>query len=170
MKIFSVFGVSGAGKTTTIEAIIRELINRGYSVGSIKDIHFEQFAIDTPGTNTSKHKKAGANPVTARGLNETDVMFDRQLSITELLHFYRQDYVVLEGVSEPDIPMILTANSVDELNRLITPFVFAVSGRIASKINSYNGLPAVDATANISALTDLAEKMAKEWLDLKTDD
>ena len=46
MKVFSVVGVTKSGKTTTIEQIIKEFIRRGYSVGSVKEIHFEQFAID----------------------------------------------------------------------------------------------------------------------------
>ena len=72
MKIFSVCGISKSGKTTTIELLIKELIRRGYTVGSFKDIHFEQFAIDNEGTNTYRHKQAGARPVTARGISETE--------------------------------------------------------------------------------------------------
>ena len=161
MKIFSVFGVSGSGKTTTIELLIRELIRRGYTVGSVKDIHFEGFAIDTVGTNTYRHKQAGANPVTARGLNETDVLFTGKLSIAEILRFYSgKDFVILEGVREAGIPAILTAN-VDEMREVdeqITPFVFAVSGRTAAQIDEYQGLPAIDATSDITALADLVER------------
>jgi molybdopterin-guanine dinucleotide biosynthesis protein B len=161
MRVFSVCGISKSGKTTTIELLIRELIRRGYTVGSVKDIHFEEFAIDTPGTNTHRHKQAGANPVTARGLYETDIMFDRSLSISEILRFYNQDYVILEGVREAGIPTVLTACSVSELDNQHTPFVFAVSGRVASQIDNYNGLPAIDATTDITALADLIEHNAK---------
>ena len=48
MKLFSVIGITKSGKTTTIENIIRELRKRRYTVGSVKEIHFEAFAIDTP--------------------------------------------------------------------------------------------------------------------------
>ena len=170
MKIFSVFGVSGSGKTTTIELLIRELIRRGYTVGSVKDIHFEGFAIDTPGTNTHRHKQAGANPVTARGLNETDILFTGKLSIDEILRFYRdKDFVILEGVREAGIPAILTASTGEshELDEQITPFVFAISGRIASessKINEDHGLPAIDATADIAALANLVEHKVYDYL------
>ena len=41
MKVFSVIGISKSGKTTTIENIIKELRKRNYSVGSVKEIHFE---------------------------------------------------------------------------------------------------------------------------------
>lgn len=67
MRIFSVSGISKSGKTTTIEEIIKELRRRRYTVGSIKDIHFEAFAIDGPSTNTARHRRAGSELVTAWG-------------------------------------------------------------------------------------------------------
>ncbi len=75
MKAFSVIGISKTGKTTSIEKIIKGLKKRNYSVASIKEIHFDSFAMDAPGTNTDRHRKAGSEIVTARGLNETDIMF-----------------------------------------------------------------------------------------------
>ncbi len=52
MKVLTVTGLSGSGKTTVIENLIKELKRRGYSIGSVKEIHYEAFAIDTPGKNT----------------------------------------------------------------------------------------------------------------------
>jgi molybdopterin-guanine dinucleotide biosynthesis protein B len=158
MKVFTVFGTSKSGKTTTIEALIKELIRRGYSVGSVKDIHFERFAMDTPGSNTDRHRQSGANPVTALGLYETDVMFAGRLPLDEILSFYRQDYVILEGVRESGIPAILTVQSEEDADGQDTPFVFAISGVGAAQIKDYKGRPAIDATTDISALADLIEQ------------
>ncbi|MFA7550797.1 MAG: molybdopterin-guanine dinucleotide biosynthesis protein MobB, partial [Sedimentibacter sp.] len=60
MKVFSVIGITKSGKTTTIENIIKELLKRNYTVGSVKEIHFEQFKMDPEGTNTFRHKTAGS--------------------------------------------------------------------------------------------------------------
>ena len=87
MKVLSVYGYTGSGKTSTIEQIIGELIRRGYSVGSIKDIHFESFAIDTVGSNTDRHRKAGAELVTARGIHETDVLFPKDFPLNKYFVF-----------------------------------------------------------------------------------
>ena len=106
MRAFSVIGITKTGKTTTIENIIRELKKRNYSVGSIKEIHFDSFAIDIPGTNTDRHRQAGSELVTARGYHETDIMFPSKLPIEEILRYYEQDYVVMEGVKDYNIPMI----------------------------------------------------------------
>ncbi len=39
MKVFSVFGITQSGKTTTIEKIITELRKRRFTVGSVKKIY-----------------------------------------------------------------------------------------------------------------------------------
>ncbi|HCS10941.1 MAG TPA: molybdopterin-guanine dinucleotide biosynthesis protein, partial [Clostridiales bacterium] len=54
MKVFSVIGITKSGKTTTIENIIKELRKRNYTVGSVKEIHFEEFKMDVEGTNTHR--------------------------------------------------------------------------------------------------------------------
>ena len=53
-------GFSKTGKTTTVELLIRELRRRGYTVGTIKDIHYEDYRADVPGTDTFAHFQAGA--------------------------------------------------------------------------------------------------------------
>lgn len=163
MKIFSVFGFSKSGKTTTIENLIKELVRRGYSVGSVKDIHFEKFAIDTEGTNTDRHKKAGAELVSARGLYETDILFQNRLPVPELLKFYTQDFVIFEGTSDFSMPRILCSTSMEDIERRMNGDVFAISGVISNEISSYKDLPAINSLTDIIILTDLAEKNAIEW-------
>ncbi len=107
MKVLSVVGFSGSGKTTTIEKIIRELGRRNYSVGSIKDIHYEKFTMETEGSNTHRHKQAGAELVTARGYNESNILFPGRLPVGSILKFYKQDYVIMEGVEDYPSPRII---------------------------------------------------------------
>ena len=158
MRVLTVCGITDSGKTTTIEHIIRELVRRGYTVGSMKDIHFEGFALDTPGTNTDRHRKAGAQTVVARGDTETDIMIGGKLPLCEILPYFKQDFVVLEGVNEPGIPMILTAHDEAGLEVLDNPFVFAVSGKVSVSTSEYKGRPAIDATTDIAKLVSLIEE------------
>lgn len=158
MKVFSVFGFTGSGKTTTIENIIKELKARRYSVGSVKEIHYEDFAIDIVGSNTHRHKVAGAQLVTARGYFETDVLFPEKLPIERILSFYDQDYVVLEGVTDYNLPKILTAKSIEEIEERIDESVFAISGRISNEMDSYKGIPVINSLQNLSELVDLVEE------------
>jgi len=158
MKVFGVCGIKQSGKTTTIEKLVAELCRRGYRVGSVKDIHFEGFAIDTPQSNTDRHRKAGAGLVTARGMHETDLLFPKQLSMEEILDFYEKDYdyVVIEGMA--DFPTIVAAHNEEDLVQKFNDFTFCVSGRIAANLTEFRGVPAVNALTDAEALTDLVEQ------------
>lgn len=163
MKVFSVYGYSKSGKTTTVECLIKELKRRNYTVGTVKDIHYESFAIDTVGSNTDRHRKAGAELVTARGLYETDILFKERLPMQEVLKFYTQDFVILEGVTDFDVPKILCASSLEDVAKRIDPSVFVLCGVITNEISCYENLPAINAVRDIEKLTDLVEKIAREW-------
>jgi molybdopterin-guanine dinucleotide biosynthesis protein B len=160
MRVISVRGTSKTGKTTTIEKIIGELNKRGYSVGSVKEIHFHAFKMDVEGTNTDRHKKAGATLVTARGDNETDVLFQEKLSINKILSFYDQDFVIMEGVSDAPFPKIVTSSSVEAIEERFDKTVFAISGVVSEEIREYKGLPAINALTDVEKLVDLIEEKA----------
>lgn len=160
MKVISVIGVTDSGKTTTIEHIIKELVRRRYTVGTVKNIHFHDFKLDVAGTNTDRHRRAGAELVTARGERETDIMFQKQLDIHTLLRYYDQDFVILEGARDTTVPKILTAHSESGIIDRMDETVFAISGRVSSEITAYQGLPAINALTDIEALVDLIEAKA----------
>ena len=62
MKIFGFAGWSGSGKTSLIVYLIPVLINKGYSVSTIKHAH-HKFDIDKPGKDSFEHRHAGASEV-----------------------------------------------------------------------------------------------------------
>ena len=158
MRIFSVFGITKSGKTTTVENLIRELRRRRYTVGSIKDIHFEEFAIDTEGTNTYRHKAAGSALVTARGVFETDFLFPEPLSLERILSFYDHDFVIMEGVDDTCAPKIITAHNTAEVDERLDETVFAISGVLANSMSEYKGLPVISGIDKPQALADLVEE------------
>lgn len=164
MKVFSVFGIKQSGKTTTIENIIRELRKRGYSVGSVKEINNHEFAMDKDGTNTDRHKKAGAQLVTARGCSETDILFQAKLTIEDILKFYDHDFVVLEGVKDSNVPCILTAHTPEEIDEGANNMVFAVSGVVSNNIKEHKGLPVINSNDEIGRLVDLIEEKVYDKL------
>ena len=166
MKVFSICGYSDSGKTTTVEFVIRELTARGYKVGSVKEIHAEGFAIDgDPKTDTARQRAAGSGLVVARGLSETDVMYQSKLDMKEILRFFEGfDYVVGESVRELPVPMILTAGSEEDLDKNWNPYVFCVSGRIADGIDEYKGIRAISALSDGLALVDWIEEKVFEIL------
>lgn len=157
MKVFTITGLTGSGKTTTIEHIIKELKLRGYSVGTVKEIHNEAFKIDTPGKNTYRHREAGADTVTARGLLETDILYKGRLPILDILKHYNEDYVLLEGVRDALVPEIVLCKEHESPD--ITPLTFAVSGAYSNiHSGSCQNIPIINAIDNVAELVDLIEK------------
>ena len=136
MKVINVQGTSKTGKTTTVKEIIKELRRRGYSVGSVKEIHFEEFTMETEGSNTHTHKQAGANPVTARGLSETDIMFNYPVDIEKILDLYTQDYVVIEGMCDANCPNIAIGRTAEQVDEQIDDLTIAVSGVFAGEMEA----------------------------------
>ncbi len=164
MKVFSVVGYTKSGKTTTIEKIIFELKKRNYSVGTVKDIHFEQFEMDTEGTNTHRHKLAGAELITARGLHETDILFQDKLDIYQIASFYDVDYLILEGVSDANVPRIVTADKISDLDEKRDDNTFLISGKIADAIDVYKGIEAISAITNVEKIVNIIEEKTFELL------
>jgi molybdopterin-guanine dinucleotide biosynthesis adapter protein len=164
VKVFSIFGTSKTGKTSSVEAVIRELRKRNYSVGSVKDIHYEGFAMDTPGSDTYRHQYAGAEMVTARGIFETDVLYSGRLPLSQVLALYDQDYVVLEGTNEFDGPGIISAKDIADIDRRMRGTVFAITGRISAELAEYKGLPVLNALTDTARLVDLIEAAVPDWV------
>lgn len=155
MKLISVIGFSQSGKTSTVESIIGELSNRRYSVGSVKEIHFEAFTIDTPGSNTHRHRQAGSSLVTARGLQETDILYPLRLPMAKILEFYHQDWVVLEGVKDINAPKVVCAHDEEGIDALLDASVIAIAGKVANTgMKEYKGLPVFNALTGAAELTD----------------
>lgn len=163
MRLIMVKGFSKTGKTTTVTALVKELRKRGYSVGTVKDIHYRGFHMDQEGTDTYKHAQAGAVRVAALGEKETDLLFSRRMDIRALLKYYKEDFVILEGDSGADCPVILTARTEDDIEKRMTDRVIAISGVISKERKQYKGLPVINCMEEVQKMADLIEKKtAKE--------
>lgn len=169
MKVFTVTGLTGSGKTSVIEKLIAELVARGYTVGSVKEIHFDAFRIDTEGKNTWRHRQAGSDTVTARNHHETDIMYQGHRPIYDVLSHYDQDFVVLEGVRDAVVPEIAVA--VEDAEPIISPLTFAVSGKFANThFGEYKGIPVINGLTDTNKLVDLIiEKTPSLMYDVDTD-
>lgn len=167
MRIITVKGFSKTGKTTTVTSLVGELKRRGYTVGTVKDIHFEDFEADTPGTDTYKHAAAGARRVTARGPKNTGIIMDERMTMDAILKYYKEDFVIIEGDCGVDCPTIITARTISDIEEKMCPQAIAVSGVISDQmaeegVREYNGLPIINGVTNIKELADMTEKLTKE--------
>lgn len=162
MRVIMVKGFSKTGKTTTVTQLIKELRKRGYSVGTVKDIHYAGFKMDHPDTDTYKHTAAGAERVTALGERETDILLSRRMKIDAVLKYYKEDFVILEGDSGADCPAILTAKTEDDISKRMTDNVVAISGIIAGDRKQYRGLPVINSLKEVEKMADLVEKVTEK--------
>ncbi|HVW58294.1 MAG TPA: molybdopterin-guanine dinucleotide biosynthesis protein B [Rhizobiaceae bacterium] len=61
-NVFGVTGWKNSGKTTLVEALVSELTRRGFTVATVKHAHHD-FDIDKEGTDSFRHRRAGAREV-----------------------------------------------------------------------------------------------------------
>nr|WP_307992051.1 molybdopterin-guanine dinucleotide biosynthesis protein B [uncultured Niameybacter sp.] len=106
-KVFAVSGVKNSGKTTLIEKIVSRLNELDYKVGVIKhDGH--EFVADHEGTDTDRHKKAGAKSVMI--YSDTKMMLIQdcyKARIEELIQYQKDmDIVIVEGMKYSNLPKI----------------------------------------------------------------
>ncbi|MDO5413851.1 MAG: molybdopterin-guanine dinucleotide biosynthesis protein B [Bacillota bacterium] len=174
MRIITVKGFSKTGKTTTVASLVSELKRRGYTVGTVKDIHFKNFEADTPGTDTYKHAAAGARRVTARGPKNTGIIMDERMTMDAILKYYKEDFVIIEGDCGVDCPTIITARTISDIEEKMCPEAIAVSGIIANdmqgqmiSISPKSGreekqLPVINGITEVEKMADMAEAVTKE--------
>lgn len=169
MRVLTITGTTGTGKTTTIENIIKELVRRGYSVGTVKEIHNEMFAIDTPGKNTYRHRQAGADTVVALGMFETDILYKGKMDIYDVLRHFHHDFVLLEGVLGVNAPRIAAA--IDENTLEVDDRTIIISGKISNDKNfTYGSIPVLSSLDSVEQIVDIIlEKVPKILPDMDID-
>jgi molybdopterin-guanine dinucleotide biosynthesis protein B len=143
--LIAAIGVSGSGKTTTLEYLISKLTAEGFKVGAIKHIHRENFTIDKEGTNTWRFSKAGSKVTVAVSAEEIAVIEKTKVAVSDLdriiseLERKQLDIAFIEGFhsfisKRPDVLKIVTAKTAEDLNKTLSesvPPVLAVTGLIA---------------------------------------
>ncbi|MEO9460777.1 MAG: molybdopterin-guanine dinucleotide biosynthesis protein B [Lentilitoribacter sp.] len=120
-KVFGVSGWKNSGKTTLTSALIKELTARGYRVSSVKHAH-HNVDVDQEGTDSFKHRSAGASEVMLASANRFALMHEiskkeREFELDELLEKMSDvDLILVEGFKSSDIPKIQTIREVSIAN------------------------------------------------------
>ena len=114
MKIIAVVGTKNTGKTTLVTRIVRELVERGFTVGTVKHSHH---SFDMSDRDTEKHKKAGAEIVAGTG-KETffTIKGDMKLdNVLGMMNFIKNlDFIILEGFKTSKYAKISTSDFKDD--------------------------------------------------------
>ncbi len=101
--IITFIGWHDSGKTTLVTQVISHLKGFGYEVAVIKSSNETGVQFDTPGTDTFKHRQAGADSILFVAPDQMVLqMKSSNLSLTTLAHRYfpDADIVIGEGFKE----------------------------------------------------------------------
>jgi molybdopterin-guanine dinucleotide biosynthesis protein MobB len=155
--IIAAIGVSGSGKTVTLEYLISQLSAQGYRIGAIKHIHRENFTIDREGSNTWRFSKAGSKVTVAVSPEEIAIIQKTNTGFNDLDKIIKQlegqiDILFIEGFKETvlkreNILKIITAKAADDLKLMLkeaVPPILAITGIIAKSKPSSDTIPFID--------------------------
>lgn len=134
MPLFGIAGWSNSGKTTLIEKLARHFADRGLRVATIKHTH-HKFDIDTPGSDTTRHRAAGAA--------ETAIVSGSRVAVIEEIEAAGEpaleavaarlkpaDVILVEGYKSAAIPKIEVRRAAVAHERLLAtsdPHVLAIA-------------------------------------------
>lgn len=124
MKIYGVTGWKNAGKTGLMERLVAEFTARGLRVSTIKHSHHSA-DVDHPGTDSHRHRLAGAQEVVLASSVRVAIMQELRDApeppLSELLaRLNPVDLVLVEGYKREPHPKI-EAYRASEKNDLIAP-------------------------------------------------
>ncbi len=110
MRIYGVVGWKNAGKTGLMERLVAEMTGRGLSVSTVKHAH-HAFDVDQPGTDSYRHRAAGAHEVLLVSQRRVALMHELRGApeppLAELLsRLERVDLVLVEGYKREPHPKI----------------------------------------------------------------
>ena len=156
--VIAAVGISGSGKTTTLEFLISNLTKEGYRVGTIKHIHREGFTIDKEGSNTWRFSKAGSKITVAISPEEIAIIEKTNASLNDLgkvvnlLESENLDIIFIEWFhsfisKRPEIIKIVTAKNHEDLEKTLketVPPILAITGLITKNQPPPNKIPYIN--------------------------
>ena len=152
-KVLGIVGWKNSGKTTLVEALIREMTGRGFRLSSVKHAH-HAFDIDVPGKDSYRHRQAGAQEVLVVSGQRWALMHERtgqaQSSLEDLLAKLAPcDLVIVEGYKDGPHPKIEVARFFREEGLIADrdSLVMAVATDHPTVAGSHKTLPLNDVAA-----------------------
>lgn len=100
-RVFGITGWKNSGKTTLTEKLVTEFTRRGLKVSTVKHAH-QGFDIDKQGTDSFRHRAAGASEVAIVSMNRWALMHEmrgeEELTLEAILaRLSPCDLVLVEG-------------------------------------------------------------------------
>ncbi len=156
MRVISVYGDSGTGKTSTIAAIIPVLKDKGFSVGYLKLTHHKNVEPDKEGKDTYIARHSGADVSGLHKGNGYAIFADTKKSVLDVLRYFTAtDIVFVEGNANLAVPKILTAGDEADIENKLDSLVFMISGKVSNILRTFKGIPVINALHSPSDFVEL---------------
>lgn len=129
-KKIAVIGSKRSGKTSIAETLIEHFTKMGLTVGTIKHIHHSDFTIDREGSDTWRHRRAGARVTAYFSPFEAGLIIsmDREPETIEeslkLIEWLKMDLLIIEGfhrliAKRHDVGKIVVFKDLEDLEERI---------------------------------------------------
>ena len=160
-NVFGVTGWKNSGKTTLVAGLVTELSRRGWRVATVKHAHHD-FDIDKEGTDSFRHRKAGAREVAIVSARRFAIMHellqeDEPRLADIVARLSPADVIIVEGYKRD-------AHKKIEVRRLhardrspLAPSDPGIVAIAADHAVADSALPTFDIN-NIAAMADLVER------------
>ena len=170
MKIISVIGYSGSGKTHLIENLIKKLkFELNLEVGVIKYIHEHQ--VDEEGKDSFRFSQSGAVfSIIKNRFDESAIFLKKEVILDDLIQWlddspFKLDIIFFESFRNLPYPTILCVEDLNHIGSQLNENVKMISGIITTReftqLEELN-LPVVDIEKNFKEfcnLFDLSEDL-----------
>ena len=156
--VIGIAGVKNSGKTTLMVKLIEALTARGLKVASIKhDAHY--FEADTPGTDSYRHKGAGAFASVIFDRDKFLLVKDGQFDVPDFLPFFEgADVVLIEGAKHTPYPRIEVLRRGNSETPITEPeFLIAL---MTDTGHQMEGVPTIDINDVEQAVALIAQRLA----------
>lgn len=159
-RIFGITGWKNSGKTTLTVRLVGELVARGYRVSTIKHAH-HAFDIDHEGTDSYRHRQAGATEVAivsgVRWALMHEMRGEEEPPLEEIVaRLAPCDLIVVEGYKRETHPKIEARRKGAADSRPLAPSDPAIVAIAADHALSGERLPVFDID-DISRIADFVE-------------
>ncbi len=130
MKKIAIVGSKKSGKTSIAEIVISHFAKRGLTIGAIKHIHHADFTVDREGSDTWRHRRAGAKFVAYFSPSEAGLMLkvgkepDGLEEVLRLVDWLKVDLLVIEGfhrfvAKRSDVGKVIAFKDLEDLEERV---------------------------------------------------
>jgi len=165
MRVFGISGLSGTGKTTLMEQLVKALRSKDYSVATVKSSKEDYSSPE--GTDSWRHEQAGADPVVLLGPHSTTVRYATRRKIEDILKGKEIDFLLIEGFKEEPLPKVWCVGDTTVDPKEIPPTTVAIVTWAESTMNLKSIRKPVLRIDDIDRVVQLVEKQAVDSSTLK---